>query len=152
MQHSLPGLLGFIFWPRRYYCLFLPSWVSSRILLLVCAFMTVTNDLEQVTSFLHAGRRPAAVQSFGPLQLEKSLAVPKSRTLERHNFLALTILNFLLMNLRTAMDREWLQSLPALYKVIFFYSCTLFPPALHFLLKVNFVIVCLILCSRRLCS
>ena len=55
------------------------------------------------------------VTGFGPTELEKCLAMPTSRILERHDFR--TIFDFLLMKLRTALDQEWLQSVPGLHKV-----------------------------------
>ena len=60
--------------------------------------------------------RPTAVSGFRPNDLEKSLSLPTSKILERHDFRS--ILDYLLMKLRTALDREWLQSLPILHKVI----------------------------------
>ena len=48
--------------------------------------------------------RPTPVSGFGPNDLEKNLSVPTSRILERHDFRS--ILDYLLMKLRTALDRE----------------------------------------------
>ena len=59
--------------------------------------------------------RPMVVNWFGVTELEICLSMPTSRILERHDFR--TILDFLLM--RTALDQEWLQSIPVLHKVHF---------------------------------
>ena len=61
--------------------------------------------------------RLMVINWFGVTELEKCLAMPTSKILERHDFR--TILDFLLMKLRTAMDQEWLQSIPVLHKVHF---------------------------------
>ena len=63
-------------------------------------------------------QRPIAAFEFGPMELEKCIAMPTSRILERHDFR--TILDILLMKLRTALDQEWLQALPVLHKVRYF--------------------------------
>ena len=60
-------------------------------------------------------KRPMIVTGFEPTELEKCLAMPTSHILERHDFR--TILDFLLMKLRTALNQEWLQSVPVLHKV-----------------------------------
>ena len=60
-------------------------------------------------------QRPMAVSGFGPMELEKCLAMPTSRILEKHDFR--TILDFLLMKLRATLDQEWLQALRVLHKV-----------------------------------
>ena len=84
----------------------------------VCIYDCDERLAATLATSLPGGRRPTVAHAFGPLELEKSLALPTSRILERHDFR--TILDFLLMKLRTAMDREWLKSLPELYKVIIF--------------------------------
>ena len=58
---------------------------------------------------------PTVFRTFGPEELEKSLALPTSQIIERHDYR--TILDFLLMKLRTALDKDWLQKLPLLHKV-----------------------------------
>ena len=68
-----------------------------------------------LSTSLPGRKRPMIVTGFGPTELEKCLAMPTSRILERHDFR--TILDFLLMKLRTALDQEWLQSVPVLHKV-----------------------------------
>ena len=60
-------------------------------------------------------KRHMIVTGFGPTELEKCLAMPTYGILERHDFR--TILDFLLMKLRTALEQEWLQSIPVLHKV-----------------------------------
>ena len=73
-----------------------------------------------LTSTLPGTKRPNLVHSFGPNDFEKCLAGPTVNIIERHDFRS--ILDFLLMKLRTALDRDWLQSLPLLHKVfILFY-------------------------------
>ena len=73
-----------------------------------------------LTSTLPGTKRPNLAHSFGPNDFEKCLAGPTVKIIERHDFRS--ILDFLLMKLRTALDRDWLQSLPLLHKVfIFFY-------------------------------
>ena len=62
-------------------------------------------------------RRPRLVKTFGPDEFEKSLEIPTTQIIERHDFRC--IIDYLLMKLRTALDRDWLQSLPTLHKVIF---------------------------------
>ena len=59
--------------------------------------------------------RPTSVNSFGTNELERCLALPTSRILERQDYR--TILDFNLMKLRTALGRDWLQSLLTLHKV-----------------------------------
>ena len=46
---------------------------------------------------------------------ERCLATPTAQIIERHDFR--TILDFLLMKLRTALNKDWLQSVPILHKV-----------------------------------
>ena len=96
----------------------------------VCIYDCDERLAATLSTSLPGGRRPTVAHAFGPLELEKNLALPTSRILERHDFR--TILDFLLMKLRTAMDREWLQSLPELYKVINF-LCIGFPNPYCFL-------------------
>ena len=74
-----------------------------------------------LTSTLPGEKRPCTVNTFGPTDLEASLALPTAQIIERHDFR--TILDFLLMKLRTALDRDWLQNLPTLYKVIHTSKC-----------------------------
>ena len=50
------------------------------------------------------GKKPVVVNGFGHMELEKCLAMTTSRIRERHDFR--TILDFLLMKLRTALDQE----------------------------------------------
>ena len=70
-----------------------------------------------LTSALPGNLRPYAINYFGPKDLERCLSLPTSRILERHDFRF--ILDYLLMKLRTALDREWQQALPVLHKVTF---------------------------------
>ena len=79
------------------------------------------------TSALPGTKRPNLAHSFGPSEFEKSLIAPIVNIIERHDFRS--ILDFLLMKLRTALDRDWLQSLPLLHKVFSFHL--LFHSHLH---------------------
>ena len=53
--------------------------------------------------------------TFRPKDLEKSLALPSVKILDRYDYRS--ILDFLLLKLRTALDSDWLLSLPDLHKV-----------------------------------
>ena len=55
--------------------------------------------------------KSASVDEFNQAELEQCLSIPTSRILERHDY------RTILMKLRTALDRDWLQSLPTLHKV-----------------------------------
>ena len=81
--------------------------------------LSLVNFDEQLGAKLFASfrgrKRLMVVSGFGPMDLEKCLAMPTSRILERHNFR--TILAFLLMKLRTTLDQEWSQAIPDLHKV-----------------------------------
>ena len=57
----------------------------------------------------------ASVNVFNQAELARCLSFPTSRILEGHDYR--TILDFLLMKLRTALERDLLQSLPTLHKV-----------------------------------
>ena len=71
------------------------------------------------TSALPGTKRPNLAHSFGPTDFEKCLAASTVNITERHDFRS--ILDFLLMKLRTSLDRDWLQSLPLLHKVLSFH-------------------------------
>ena len=71
---------------------------------------------ECLASTLPGIKRASIVNTFGPTELESTLAEPTAQIIEQHD--SKTILDFLLMKLRTALDRDWLQSLPILNKVI----------------------------------
>lgn len=58
--------------------------------------------------------------TFKPKDLEKSLLLPSVKILDRYDYRS--ILDFLLLKLRTALDNDWLQSLPDLHKASFFSS------------------------------
>ena len=79
------------------------------------------------TSALPGTKRPNLAHSFGPADFEKCLTAPPVNIIERHDFRP--ILDFLFMKLRTALDRDWLQSLPLLHKVFSFHL--LFHSQLH---------------------
>ena len=67
------------------------------------------------TSALPGQQRPSQLNNFGIEEFERCLAVPTAKIIERHDYR--TIIDFLLMKLRTALDKDWLQSLPLLHKV-----------------------------------
>ena len=68
-----------------------------------------------LSSCLPGDHQPSIVRTYGPEEFEKSLGLPTSQIIERHDYR--TILDFLVMKLRTALDKDWLQKLPLLYKV-----------------------------------
>ena len=70
---------------------------------------------ECVSTCLPGKQQPANIQAFSPEEFERCLSVPTAQILERHNFR--TILDFMLMKLRTALVRDWLKKLPLLHKV-----------------------------------
>ena len=59
---------------------------------------------------LPGAKKPFFVQAYKPIDFESSLALPTAQMIERHDFR--TILDFLLMKLRTSLDRDWIQKLP----------------------------------------
>ena len=71
---------------------------------------------ECLVSTLPGSRRPTIINNFNSPEFENFLARPTSQIIERHDYR--TIIDFLLMKLRTALDRDWLQSLPNLYQVL----------------------------------
>ena len=68
-----------------------------------------------IIASLPGRKRSMVVSGFGPMELEKCLAMSFFRTVERHDFR--TILDFLLLKLRSALDQDWLQAIPVLHKV-----------------------------------
>ena len=63
-----------------------------------------------LSNCLPGDHQPSVVRTYGPEEFEKSLGLPTSQIIERHDYR--TILDFLLMKLRTALDKDWLQKLP----------------------------------------
>ena len=107
--------------------------IPKKILGLVASFITLFENppscvclvgmgdkLNQcLTSTLPGTKRPNLVHSFGQM-ISRNVLLATVNIIERHDFRS--ILDFLLMKLRTALDRDWLQSLPLLLKVfILFY-------------------------------
>ena len=68
-----------------------------------------------LVSALPGQQRPNLLNNFGVEEFERCLALPTAKIIERHDYK--TIIDFLLLKLRTALDRDWLQSLPLLHKV-----------------------------------
>ena len=82
-----------------------------------------------LSSCLPGLKPPSTVNPFGPSEFERTLAGPTAQVIERHDFRS--ILDYLLMKLRTALDRDWLEKLPLLHKVgfrlwFFFFSIVMF--------------------------
>ena len=107
--------------------------ITRRILDLISSFLSLLEQPLSCISVLGVGdklgdclastlpgtRRAKVVNTYGPDEFEKSLEMPTAqiREIERHDFCP--ILDYLLMKLRTALDRDWLHSLPTLHKVVF---------------------------------
>ena len=103
--------------------------IPRRILDLISSFLSLLEQPPSCISVLGGGdklgnclastlpgnRRPKIVKTYGPADFEKSLEKPTTQIIERHDFRS--ILDYLLMKLRTALDRDWLHSLPTLHKV-----------------------------------
>ena len=70
------------------------------------------------TTCLPGLKSPSAISSFGPNEFERTLAGPTTQITERHDYRS--ILDYLLMKLRTALDKDWLHKLPLLHKVIIY--------------------------------
>ena len=70
------------------------------------------------TTCLPGLKPPSAINSFGPNEFERTLTGPTTQVIERHDYRS--ILDYLLMKLRTALDKDWLHKLPLLHKVISF--------------------------------
>ena len=66
-----------------------------------------------LVSVLNSNPKPSIINCFGPAEFERCLATPTA-----HDFC--TIIDFLLMNVRRALDRDWVHSLPILHKVMFY--------------------------------
>ena len=121
-----------------------PSLVSLKQPPIVChslvsiGFADKLNDC--LSSCLPGLKPPSIVNCFGPNEFERTLAAPTARTIERHDFRS--ILDFLLMKLRTALDKDWLQKLPLLHKVVCFllnykFSCDARAQLFSFLFSVS---------------
>ena len=64
-------------------------------------------------------KKPSKVNTFGPTELESCLSLPSSQILDRYDFRS--ILDYLLLKLRSGLDNDWLQNLPVLHKVYFMF-------------------------------
>ena len=85
------------------------------------AFIGVEEKLSDcLQNSLPGTKKPFSVKTYEPVEFESSLASPTAQIIERHDFR--TILDFLLMKMRTALDRDWVQNLPTLHKVFKFLS------------------------------
>ena len=69
-----------------------------------------------LTSAPHGQQRRNLLNNFGIEEFERCLALPTAKIIERHDYR--TIIDFLLMKLRTALYKDWLQSFPLLHKVL----------------------------------
>ena len=108
--------------------------IPKKILTVISSFITFFESVPSCISLINCSARleacllsslpgqklPSALCSFGSTEFERCLSVPTSKILERHDFR--TILDFLLMKLRTASDRDWIHSLPVLHKVVLLFS------------------------------
>ena len=94
--------------PRRILLNLLASFLSLFDVPPSCiALIGVGDKLDDCLSdTLPGAKRPCVVNTFGTTNLETSLALPTVQISERHDFR--TILDFLLMKLRTALNRDWL--------------------------------------------
>ena len=104
--------------------------IPRRVLDLISSFLSLLEQPPTCINVLGAGgklgnclvstlpgtRRPKVVNTYGPEEFEKSLEMPTAQIIEKHDFRS--ILDYLLMKLRTALDRDWLHSLPTLHKVV----------------------------------
>ena len=108
----------------------LHRWIPRRLLLprqilfLMVSFLSLFEELpfcvsmigfedklnECLISCFSVTKTPSIVKSIGAIEFERSLATPTAQILEHHDFR--TFLDFLLMKLRTALHKNWLQSLP----------------------------------------
>ena len=99
------------------------SLVSSFLSLfdVVASCLDLVNLGDKLGDFLSTclpGKQPPTVlRPFGPEEFEKSLALPTSQIIERLDYR--NILDFLLIKLRTALEKDWLQIIPSLYKINF---------------------------------
>ena len=64
---------------------------------------------------LSGKQQPANAGTFNPEEFEQCLSIPTAQIIELYDYR--TILGFLLMKLRTELDRDWLKKLPLLHKV-----------------------------------
>ena len=108
--------------------------IPKKILIVISSFVTLFESVPSCITLIDCSARleacllsslpgqklPSAPCSFGTTVFERCLALPTSNILERHDFR--TILDFLLMKLRTALDRDWVHSLPVLHKVVLLFS------------------------------
>ena len=102
--------------PRRVLSL-VSSFLSLFEVLPACVSLIGNEDKlnECLRSCLSGTKTPSLVNTFGANDFERCLATPTAQIFERRDFR--TILDFLLMKLRTAIDKDCLQSLPTLHKV-----------------------------------
>ena len=106
----------------------IPKKILVLISSLLCLFETPPNCISLIdmgenlssclVSVLNCNPKPSNVNSFSPAEFEKCLATPTAKIIERHDFR--TIIDYLLLKLRTALDRDWVHSLPVLHKVVFY--------------------------------
>ena len=73
------------------------------------------NIKDCLSSTLSGAKRPSITKTFGPDEFKIILALPTVQIFERHDFR--TLLVFLLIKMRTAQDRDWLQHLRTLNRV-----------------------------------
>ena len=103
----------------------LPHKITKFISCFLCLFETFPTCVavinvgdklgECLSTCLHGKQLPANIRAFNPGEFERCLLISTTQLLERHDFR--TILDFLVMKLRTALDRDWQKKLPLLHKV-----------------------------------
>ena len=105
--------------------------IPRKILSLVASFISLFETAPPCISLIGLGERlshclsttlpghprPIIINNFGEDEFERCLALPTAKIIERHDFRS--ILDYLLLKLRTALDKDWLQSLPQLHKVLY---------------------------------
>ena len=106
----------------------IPKKILALISSLLCLFESPPNcislfDIGEklsscLVSVLNCNLKPSIVSSFSPAEFEKCLATPTAKIIERHDFR--TIIDYLLLKLRTALDRDWVHTMPVLHKVVLY--------------------------------
>ena len=86
---------------------------------LTCVAMIKVGDKlgDCLSTCLPGEQQPANIRTSNPEDFERCLSVPTAQIIERYDFR--TILDFMLMKLRTALDRDWPKKLPLFHKVGF---------------------------------
>ena len=104
--------------PRKIFNL-VASFLSLFETVPTCVALTGFSDNlnECLITSLPGAKTASIVKTYGPTEFERSLVSPTVKIIERHDFRS--ILDYLLMKLRTALDRDWLQNLALLHRVVY---------------------------------